>query len=172
MSNSSKMYADDTKVLGRIRKIHVVEDTLMMQDDINKVVAWTNTWLMRLNVSKCKVMHLGKRNSQHNYLMSSNYGGKLSILIEKTKEEKDLGVLISNNLKFTGQANKAASEANKKLGILKKTFRFRGTGLWKKLYTTYVRPHLEFAILVWNPYHKGDIKILERVQHKATISIL
>ena len=70
-----------------------------MQDDINKVVAWNNTWLMRLNVSKCKVMHLGKRNSQHNNIMSSNYGGKLPILIVQTKEKRDLGVLILKNLR-------------------------------------------------------------------------
>jgi ribonuclease P/MRP protein subunit RPP40 len=40
--------------------------------------------------------------------------------------------------------------------------------MWKKLYTSYVRPLLEFAIPVWNPYHKADIEILERVQHRAT----
>ena len=40
--------------------------------------------------------------------------------------------------------------------------------MWKKLYTTYVRPHLEFAIPVWNPYHMGHIDILERVQHRDT----
>ena len=34
--------------------------------------------------------------------------------------------------------------------------------MWKKLYTSYVRPLLEFAIPVWNPYLKGDIDILER----------
>ena len=76
--------------------------------------------------------------------------------------------LISNNLKFSAQSNKAASNGNKKLGMLKNTFRCRGAGMWKKLYTSYVRPLLEFAIPVWNPYHKADIEILERVQHRAT----
>ena len=33
--------------------------------------------------------------------------------------------------------------------------------MWKK-------PLLEFVIPVWNPYHKADIEILERVQHGAT----
>ena len=40
--------------------------------------------------------------------------------------------------------------------------------MWKKLYTSYVRPLLEFAIPVWNPHQKGDMKTLERIQHRAT----
>ena len=30
-----------------------------------------------------------------------------------------------------------------------------------------VRPHLEYAIQVWNSYLKGDIDIIERVQRRA-----
>ena len=31
-----------------------------------------------------------------------------------------------------------------------------------------MRPHLEFAISVWNPFLKRDINILEKVQRRAT----
>ena len=36
------------------------------------------------------------------------------------------------------------------------------------LYLTFVRPFLEFAITVWAPFLKGDIDMMERVQHRAT----
>ena len=54
------------------------------------------------------------------------------------------------------------------LGLLKHTFTDRGANLWKKLYTSYVRPHLEFAVPVWNPHRREDIRALEGVQHRAT----
>ena len=31
-----------------------------------------------------------------------------------------------------------------------------------------MRPHLEYAVPVWNPYLKKDIDKLEDIQHKAT----
>ena len=62
----------------------------------------------------------------------------------------------------------AAAKANRVLGMLKHSFTSRDFVLWKRLYTTYVRPHLEFSIEVWNPYMKGDIKTLEQVQRRAT----
>ena len=52
--------------------------------------------------------------------------------------------------------------------MLKNTFVNRDAQIWIKLYTCYVRPHLEFAIPVWSPYMQKDINRLEKVQRRAT----
>ena len=75
---------------------------------------------------------------------------------------------MSSDLKYNDQVSKATSKANSMLGQLKRTFVTRDKIIWKKLYTTYVRPHLEFAVAAWNPYLKKDINLKEKVQKRAT----
>ena len=97
-----------------------------------------------------------------------NYDDQNTTQIEVTDSERDLGIQVSSNLKHYDQVSKASSKANKMLGFLKRTFITRNMHIWKKLYTTYVRPHLEFAGAAWNPYLKKDITLLAKVQHRAT----
>ena len=34
--------------------------------------------------------------------------------------------------------------------------------------TVYIRPHLEYAVQVWNPYLRKDIECVEQIQHRVT----
>ena len=123
--------------------------------------------MMRLNVEKCKVLHVGRNNPRTPYFMMDS-SSETRRELAKTDLERDLGVYVSHDLKHRGQVAQAANKADRMLGILKRTFTHRGIDLWKKLYITYVRPQLEFAVSAWNPYQKGDTKVLEDVQHRAT----
>ena len=52
--------------------------------------------------------------------------------------------------------------------MLSRTFLSREAGIRKLLYTSMVRPHLEYAFQVWSPFLEGDISKLEKIQKKAT----
>ena len=160
----TKLYADDTKLLSIFRAL---SDALRLQLDIDKCAEWANTWLMKFNIAKCKVMHIGgKIKSQHVYTMADSEGVRHTL--ETTTCERDLGVLVSDDLTFNSQCKAAAANANWKFGVFKKTFSSRSDRLWQKLWKTHIRPHLEHAIQVWSPYLKGDINVLERVQRRVS----
>ena len=81
--------------------------------------------------------------------------------------ERDLGVKFSSNLKWEEHVLTCASKANSILGRLKRTFVSIDPMSFRVLYTSLVRPHLEFAVPVWSPHQKSDIKTLEKVQRRA-----
>jgi ribonucleases P/MRP protein subunit RPP40 len=162
-SNSKcELYADDSKLL---RDVSCVDGVRGLQADLDRVVNWSRLWLVRLNDHKCHVMHLGKNNNHHDYWMETS-GGRTKLNV--TNSEKDLGVIVSDDLKWEAQCSRVASKGNRMLGILRRSFASRDTDLWKKLYITYVRPLLEFAVPVWSPYLEGDIATIEKVQRRAT----
>ena len=88
--------------------------------------------------------------------------------IVATSKEKDLGIVFSNNLKFGDHISQATLKANVMIGKLKRTFKTWNVKTFKILYSSYVRPHLEYAAPAWSPYNKKDIKALEKVQRRAT----
>ena len=55
---SSKVltFADDTKVF---RKVTIDTDKQSLQDDLDKLVKWSEKWQMLFNFGKCKCIHIG-----------------------------------------------------------------------------------------------------------------
>ena len=37
-----------------------------------------------------------------------------------------------------------------------------------QIYKVFVRPHLEYAVTAWSPWHRKDIDVLKKEQHRAT----
>jgi len=62
------------------------------------------------------------------------------------------------------------SKANKMLGLISRTIKYRHKSILLHLYKSLVRPHLDYCSSVWNPYYSKDkeLSLLERVQHRFT----
>jgi hypothetical protein len=73
---------------------------------------------MVFNMAKCKVMHMGSRNPGFNYTMNNQ-------TLESTAEERDIGVMISENLKPAAQCAKATKTTQAVLGQLTRAFHYR-----------------------------------------------
>ena len=93
-------FADDTKLF---RKVKEIGDKKNLQDDIDKLVKWSEKWQMLFNYGKCKCLHTGPGNTVMNYEM----GGTI---LTKTVKEKDLGVTMNADMKVSEQCIIAASK--------------------------------------------------------------
>jgi hypothetical protein len=115
---------------------------------------------MAFNIEKCKVMHVGNNPPKYQYQMM----GKI---LQTTEEERDIGVTVAATLKPGAQCRKAARTAQTVLAQVSRAFHFRDRHVFVKLYTTYVRPHLEFSAPAWSPSSSADRECLEKVQKRA-----
>lgn len=115
---------------------------------------------MQYNVDKCHILHVGKDKMKHEYQL----GGRT---LEASKWEKDVGVIINDDLKPSLQCARAAAKANQVLGQIARGVSYRDKETMLRLYKTYVRPYLEYCQAAWSPWLLGDQKILEQVQHRA-----
>jgi len=96
IESSVKMFADDTKLW---RTIQSEEDEQILQHDLDRLEDWSKEWLLKFNASKCKVMQIGRKKTV-NYQLRD---GMDSVNLEETEMEKDLGVWISKDLKWSHQ---------------------------------------------------------------------
>jgi len=69
---------------------------------------------------------------------------------------------------MTRQCVLAAQKANCTLGCTKSSVASRSREMILPLYSALVRPHLESCIQLWNPQHRKDTDLLEKVQSRAT----
>ena len=158
--NIIKLFADDTKLYS------TRNSETPLQTDLNTVVGWTQKWLMTLNTQKCKHMHIG-RSEQHNKLVLKDQLDQ-DIQLIPAENEKDLGVTFDKDLKFGVHIQTSVNKANKTLGIIFRTYTYMDIEMFKTLYKTLVRPHLEYASVIWSPYLKKDKISIENVQRRAT----
>jgi len=158
ISSEVKIFADDSKIF---RPVKHKRDQEALQQDLVAVDQWSQHWQLRFNVSKCKVLHLGRTNQKITYTL----GGQN---IEETVEEKDLGVSIDNNLAFHMHTAKAANKGNMMLGLINRAFYNIDEQTIPILFKTMVRPHLEYGNIIWGPHFSLDKQRLERVQRRAT----
>ena len=151
-----RKFADDTKLGHSVQR---EEEQEQLQESLLRMYSWAEKWGMSFNLLKCKVMHLGYNNPKYIYKVNG-------IEIPSSDSEKDLGVLIANNLRPSSHCLDITRKANAVLGQLCRAFHYRDRHIFKRLYVQQVRPLLEFASTVWSPWTAADINTLESVQKR------
>ena len=87
--------------------------------------------------------------------------------MEETIAEKEVGVTIDNKLSFDKHITEKVNKANSIIGVIRRTIEYLNLKTFRMLYVSLVRPHLEYADPVWNPYLKKTIDMIENIQRRA-----
>ena len=87
--------------------------------------------------------------------------------LETTSTNKYLGINIRSDLSWSNHVEDVAARGNRTMGFLRRNFRECTPKIKTATYTTLVRPTLEYASAVWDPYKQNDAQLLENVQRRA-----
>ena len=80
-------------------------------ESIDTCIDWAEDWQMEVNLSKCKVLWMGKNNENRDYRMQG-------VMLERVTQEKDLGVVKDTGGKQAAQCQAAIDKANRVLGCI------------------------------------------------------
>ena len=134
----------------------------VLQDDIYKLELWQEKWQMKFNPSKCKVLCISNKKDppMRNYEFCGS-------TLEQIQSVSYLGITINDKMKWSEHISNVMSKASKTLGMAKRNFWNCPKNVKETVYSTIIRPRLEYAHIVWIHILKKDIKMLEKDQRKA-----
>ena len=125
---------------------------------------WSQKWLLTFHPKKFHVLTLEKF---YNITHIDKYTLHRQEL-EHVSEQKDIGVNLNVELKFDKNIFVKVKKANTIAGLIRRTFSHLDAPLFKKFFTTFIRPHLEYGQVIRTPHLKEYKTILENVQCRAT----
>ena len=158
-STGIRLFADDAKLFDTNQS--------NLQLSLNNFVSWLDNHQLKIAVHKCFSISFPKPNPPITppTFTINNEPLLYNPLI------KDLGVYISDNMKWESHINAIVQRAALKSYQLLKSFKSKNIWILKKLFCTYVRPQLEYNTPVWSPYLLKDKNNIESIQRRYTKAI-
>ena len=82
----------------------------------------------------------------------------------------DHGVTVTTDLKTTARCKYVCSKANRMLGLLSRTIKYKNPAVLTTLYKSLVMSHIEYCSTIWNPRYNKDEFLLETIQLYTDVS--
>ncbi|CAH8603599.1 unnamed protein product [Dicrocoelium dendriticum] len=154
----SLLFADDLKLWNIV---DVPGGSEAIQRALDKLWDWSTLWLLPINQAKCSVLRIGGGCPPAKYLV----GG---VELPRVSSQVDLGVIHSSALHSGDNWKKAASRGFRMLWLIRRSFGVLTGGIFTRLFSAFVRPHLEYCVRACPPCLVMGKMELERVLRVGT----
>lgn len=154
-----KLFADDCLLF---RPINNPIDQQQLQKDLDSLVAWSHQWQMSFNPQKCHTLHMTRNKNYY-----KNTYNMMNVNLSDVCNHPYLGVEIATDLSWSLHINQIASKARRTFGFVRRNLSRCDQSVRDMAFKTLIRPQLEYAATVWDPYQSNHINKLEKIQRQA-----
>ena len=158
-----RLFADDCICY---RKVRSMQDCETPQQDIDRLALWADTWLMDFAPTECKTMRIPTKTRNNIPYLYHPKG----VALDSVKEVRHLGITINHNLRWNRHIADTTRRANQILGLLRRNLYFCDQKTKEAVYVDLVRPILEYACAIGDPYQQNLTQELEKVQRRFVTS--
>ena len=149
------LFADDSKIS--------CPDITPLQASMDSAASWLHEHQLELAPHKCAILKIKKKSLVDD---TEVYIG--NHLVEEKSSVKDLGIFVDSNMKWATHYNFIFHKASVKSFQILKTLKTKNIWTYIKIFTTYIRPQVEYNTQIWSPYLLKDVKLLEKIQKNFT----
>ncbi|MEW8185640.1 MAG: reverse transcriptase family protein [Candidatus Thiodiazotropha endolucinida] len=156
-----RLFADDTSLF-------IIVDTPeraagSLNSDLQEINQWATEWLVDFNPSKTFTMTVSRKTTDVLHPPLFLAGTK----IQETDTYKHLGIHFSNSLSWAEHIRTITRTAWQRLNMLRGLkFRLKRFSL-EKIYTSFIRPLLEYSDSIWDNLNQEEINLVESVHTEA-----
>jgi hypothetical protein len=151
-----KVFADDSKVYATVDNDIQSQN---LQKSIDNFVDATEIIDLLLTAGKCGVLHLGDNNPRRPYFVK---GVQLKVI----EQVKDLGVIISQDLRFNSHIDQIVKKSSIKASLLMRSLSIKNPEPYIRLFNSFIIPCLLYGSEVWFPQFQKDHLRIQRVVNK------
>ena len=155
----ARLFADDTLIYMTISSR---ADGSKLQSDLDALERWEKKWMMEFHPGKCEVLSVSRKRKPTviNYTLHG-------VALKRVQHAKYLGVTISSDLRWNTHVNNVKAKASRTLGFLRRNLQVKNQAIKTRAYQTLVRPQVEYASAIWDPFTANNTNKLEMVQRTA-----
>ena len=134
-----------------------------MQQDIESLERWTTENNMQMNNEKFVLLSYNK-----NKEIDNSYNLRDGTIIKEESHTKDLGVIMTNDGKFTNHIAQLVSNCKRTISMIFRAFKTRNDQIMLALYKSLVLSKLDYCSVLWSPNNLSDLRKLEGLQANFT----
>ena len=133
-----------------------------MNRDLERISNWAKLWLVSFNPDKTKSLYITlKPTVAKSDLTFDNH------VLESTESHKHIGIVFNNSLTWKHHIDTIYVATNKKVFFFSKLKFLLDRKTLTTLYSSYIRPSLEYANIIWNNCTELESDKLESIQRRA-----